>query len=65
MALFRDRGPVPIAMEAIPLDQLDVARSGGDLTIACVGQALAAGLDAAERLADEGVSAEVLSLRRL
>jgi pyruvate/2-oxoglutarate/acetoin dehydrogenase E1 component len=65
MALYRDRGPVPVAMEPLPLGQLGIARAGDDVTIACVGQALAAGLDAAESLAEEDVAADVLSLRTL
>ncbi|MGH9136116.1 MAG: alpha-ketoacid dehydrogenase subunit beta [Acidimicrobiales bacterium] len=65
MALYRVRGPVPVAMEPLPLGQLGVARSGDDVTIACVGQALAAGLDAADSLVDEDVAADVLSLRTL
>jgi acetoin:2,6-dichlorophenolindophenol oxidoreductase subunit beta len=65
MALYRDRGPVPTAMTAMPLGQLGVARAGSDITIACVGQALAAGLEAAEELADDRIEAEVLSLRSL
>jgi pyruvate/2-oxoglutarate/acetoin dehydrogenase E1 component len=65
MALYRDRGPVPVAIEPLPLGQLAIVRSGDDVTIACIGQALAAGLRAADRLADEGASAEVLSLRTL
>jgi pyruvate/2-oxoglutarate/acetoin dehydrogenase E1 component len=65
MALYRDRGPVPAAIEPMRLGRLGVARSGDDVTIACVGQALAAGLSAAEQLAGEGSSADVLSLRTL
>ena len=55
MALYRDRGPVPVAVEALPLGRLSVERAGDDVTIACVGQALRAGLDAAERLAADSV----------
>lgn len=65
MALYRDRGPVPVAIEPMPLGRLGVARAGDDVTIACVGQALAAGLAAADGLATAGVHADVLSLRTL
>ena len=65
MALYRDRGPVPVAVEPLPLGRLVVERAGDDVTIACVGQALRAGLDAAERLAADSVVADVLSLRTL
>ena len=40
-------------------------RPGGDATVACVGQALSAGLDAADELAADGVDVEVISLRTL
>jgi acetoin:2,6-dichlorophenolindophenol oxidoreductase subunit beta len=65
MALYRDRGPVPVTMEALPLGRLGIARAGSDVTIACVGQALAAGSSAADQLASDGRSAEVISLRSL
>ncbi len=52
--------PTPMA-----LGQLGVVRPGGDATVACVGQALRAGLDAADELAADGVDVEVLSLRTL
>jgi pyruvate dehydrogenase E1 component beta subunit len=65
MALYRDRGTVPTTLEAVPIGKLDVARPGDDVTIACVGQALRAGLEASEVLASDRISAEVLSLRSL
>jgi len=56
-------GPVPEGDYRIPLGKADIKRKGSDLTIItygwCVGEALAA----AETLAKEGISAEVLDLR--
>ena len=63
MALYRDRGPVPETMAPLPLGRCAVVREGSDVTIACVGQALAAGRAAAAELAGDGVEAEVISLR--
>jgi pyruvate dehydrogenase E1 component beta subunit len=65
MALYRDRGPVPTTPDPLPLGKLGVARSGDDVTIACVGQALRAGLEAFDILASDQISTDVLSLRSL
>jgi acetoin:2,6-dichlorophenolindophenol oxidoreductase subunit beta len=65
MALYRARGPVPVDFEPLPLGHLGVVREGRDVTIACVGHALRAGLDAADQLAVEGAEADVLSMRTL
>ena len=56
--LADDAGPVDI-------DHAAVRREGSDLTIVTYGGSLAPCLQAAERLADEGVSAEVIDLRTL
>ena len=65
MALYRERGLVPAEPTPMALGQLGVVRPGGDATVACVGQALRAGLDAADELAAGGVDVEVISLRTL
>ncbi len=58
------RGPVPDAIEPIPLGQAILRREGADLTIAGVGVGVHRALAAAERLADEhGVAVSVLDLR--
>src|ERR671920_2044947 len=49
----------------IPLGEANVARSGDDLTIVSVGKGVPDSLAAAERLAEEGVDAEVIDLRTL
>ena len=56
--LADDAGPVDI-------DHAAVRREGSDLTIVTYGGCLAPCLQAAERLADEGVSTEVIDLRTL
>jgi pyruvate dehydrogenase E1 component beta subunit len=65
MALYRSRGPVPVTPAAMPLGRLGIIRDGRDVTVACVGQAVEPALVAAERLAEDGIEAEVLSLRTL
>jgi 2-oxoisovalerate dehydrogenase E1 component len=63
-ALFSSRGPVPDGEHLVPFGVARIARAGSDLTIASAGQLVGSVLDAAERLADEGISAEVIDLGR-
>jgi pyruvate dehydrogenase E1 component beta subunit len=64
-ALFGMRGPVPEGDAAVPLGRAAIRREGRDVTIvalaACVGHALRA----AEALAADGISAEVIDPRTL
>ncbi|OBH90234.1 thiamine pyrophosphate-dependent enzyme [Mycobacterium sp. E2989] len=59
------KGPVPTADYVIPLGQADVKRAGTDVTICTYGSLVHAALAAAEQLAAEGVSVEVVDLRTL
>ena len=54
--------PVPEEAYTCPLDQVRVARPGTDVTITGVGVTVHRALEAAERLAEDGVNAEVLDL---
>ena len=65
MRLYFTPGQVPMGRHAIPLGLADVTREGSDLTILSWGWALAEALAAAEQLAGDGVSAEVVDLRSL
>ncbi len=65
MALYRMVGPVPLEPLAMPIGKVARHRAGDDMTIACVGQTLHPALEAAASLADDGIEAEVLSLRSL
>jgi pyruvate dehydrogenase E1 component beta subunit len=58
-------GPVPEEAYAIPFGVADVKRAGTDVTIVTVGMMVHRSLAAAKRLADEGISAEVVDLRTL
>ena len=63
--LYRSRGEVPADRFDVPLGEAVVRRPGRDVTIA--GYLRTAGLaqEAAERLAQEGIEAEVIDLRSL
>jgi pyruvate/2-oxoglutarate/acetoin dehydrogenase E1 component len=63
--LYATRGPVPEQMEPIPLGKLRVARPGSDVTIATYSGMVKPSLDAAEKLAKDGIECEVLDLRTL
>lgn len=63
--LYGTRGEVDECDEPIPLGKLRVARSGSDVTIATYSGMVKPCLDAAEKLATEGVECEVLDLRTL
>jgi pyruvate dehydrogenase E1 component beta subunit len=59
------RSEVPEDDLVIPLGQADVKRSGTDVTIVAVAGAVRHALDAAEQLAADSVSAEVVDLRSI
>jgi pyruvate dehydrogenase E1 component beta subunit len=49
----------------IPLGQAEVKREGSDVSIICYAQTVPIALAAAERLEEEGISAEILDLRSI
>ncbi len=59
------KGPVPLGDFVIPLGQADIKRPGTDVTICTYGTMVHAALDAANQLAADGVSVEVVDLRTL
>ncbi|MDG4669159.1 dehydrogenase E1 component subunit alpha/beta [Mycobacterium sp. 236(2023)] len=59
------KGPVPVVDYAIPLGQADVKREGSDVSVVTYGVMVHAALEAAEELAAEGISVEVVDLRTL
>jgi acetoin:2,6-dichlorophenolindophenol oxidoreductase subunit beta len=64
--LYSVKGPEPTpGQEVIQLGRARVAREGSDLTIVSVGKGVPDALEAAERLAGDGISAEVVDLRTL
>jgi len=63
--LYKMKGPVPEGYFIEPLDQARVRREGTDVTIAATAIMVHRALEAAETLAAEGISAEVIDLRSL
>lgn len=64
-SLLALKGPVPDGEYLIPFGQAAVRRTGRDLTVVGIGFTVKQALDAAEQLALEGVSAEVIDPRTL
>jgi 2-oxoisovalerate dehydrogenase E1 component beta subunit len=64
--LYRSlKGYVPPGEYVVPIGQANLARSGDELSIITYGAQVREALAAAERLAEEGIQAEVLDLRTL
>jgi pyruvate/2-oxoglutarate/acetoin dehydrogenase E1 component len=63
--MFAAKGPVPEGEYTIPLGVADVKREGEDVTIVATSSMVYVALEAADRLAAEGVSAEVVDPRTL
>lgn len=59
------KGPVPVADYAIPLGQADVKREGSDVSVVTYGVMVHAALQAADELAADGISVEIVDLRTL
>jgi pyruvate/2-oxoglutarate/acetoin dehydrogenase E1 component len=57
--------PEDMEPEDVPIGRARVAREGGDLTIVALSRLVSESLDAAERLASEGIEAEVIDPRTL
>jgi 2-oxoisovalerate dehydrogenase E1 component len=64
--LYRSaKGPVPPGRYAVPIGRAHVARAGSDATVVTYGVGVSWALEAAQRLAAEGRSVEVIDLRTL
>lgn len=63
--LYSTRGEVPEGEYLVPLGKSDVKREGTDLTIVTYSRSLMVAQQAATRLAEQGVSAEIIDLRSL
>jgi pyruvate/2-oxoglutarate/acetoin dehydrogenase E1 component len=62
--LYSVKGPPP-ERDVIPLGEAAIARPGDDLTIVSIGKGVPDALAAADVLAEDGISAEVIDLRTL
>lgn len=63
--LFATKGQVPTGEYYIPFGVASVPRAGTDLTLVAAGRMVGLSLEAAEILAKEGVSVEVIDLRTI
>lgn len=63
--LYQTKGDVPEDEYLIPLGKADVKRQGKDVTIISYSKSVLMALDAAGKLAEKGIDAEVLDLRSL
>ncbi|MBP3912842.1 MAG: alpha-ketoacid dehydrogenase subunit beta [Lachnospiraceae bacterium] len=63
--LYRTTGAVPEGEYTVPIGKADVKRTGSDCTIVTYGRMVHICLKAAETLAGEGISVEVIDLRTL
>jgi pyruvate dehydrogenase E1 component beta subunit len=63
--LTLEHGDVPEGEHVLPLGQANVVREGDDVTIVGIGHMVGKALEAAEQLAGDGVSAEVIDPRCL
>ncbi|NNG08423.1 MAG: alpha-ketoacid dehydrogenase subunit beta [Desulfobacteraceae bacterium] len=63
--LFAQKGPVPEGEYVVPLGKGEIKRHGKDITILTYSRMTYVALDAAKRLAEEGIDSEIVDLRTL
>jgi pyruvate dehydrogenase E1 component beta subunit len=63
--LYNTKGEVPEGEHVVPIGRADLKREGGDVTIVCHSKSVSVSLKAADQLAGEGISADVLDLRTI
>jgi len=63
--LYRTKGQVPTGEHLVPLGKADVKRLGTDVSIITWSREVLFALEAAAKLAEEGISAEVVDVRSL
>lgn len=62
---YRETGPVPAEEYTIPLGVADIKRAGTDITLVALSSMVPLALQAANQLAEQGISAEVVDPRTL
>ncbi|MBL8481287.1 MAG: alpha-ketoacid dehydrogenase subunit beta [Rhodocyclaceae bacterium] len=65
IGLLYERGPVPAGEHLVPLGSARVVQAGEQVSLVSYGKGVRACVSAAELLAEQGVSAEVIDLRSL
>lgn len=63
--MYGDKGEIPEGEYVLPIGVADIKREGTDVTIVSFGKIMKAALTAAEELAKEGISVEVIDLRTI
>lgn len=63
--LYNEKGEVPEGDYTIPFEEADIKRQGKDVTIVATSKMVMASLNAAEKLAEEGIDVEVIDPRTL
>jgi pyruvate/2-oxoglutarate/acetoin dehydrogenase E1 component len=63
--LYRTKGPVPQEPYRVPIGKAEIRRQGRDITIVATSMMAIRSVSAAERLAAEGIDAEVIDLRTI
>ena len=63
--MYNQKGPIPEGDYTIPLGKARIHRTGTDATIICTSSMLYPGLEAAERLGQEGIEVEVIDPRTI
>mgnify|MGYP000905429515 CR=1 FL=1 len=63
--LYGERGEVPDGEHLVPIGKADVKRTGDDVTLITYSRSVKTTLAAAEKLAENGISAEVIDLRSI
>ena len=63
--LYKMKGPVPEGHYTVPLDKAELRREGRDVSIVATSIMVHKALEAAEILAAEGISAEIVDLRSI
>jgi pyruvate dehydrogenase E1 component beta subunit len=63
--MYGDKGEVPEGEYTIPLGVADIKREGSDVTIVSFGKIIKEAYKAADELAKEGISCEVIDLRTI
>ncbi len=61
--LYQQKGPVPEGEYVLPLGQADVKRAGEDITIVATSSMVYTALEAVDKLAEAGISAELVDPR--
>jgi pyruvate dehydrogenase E1 component beta subunit len=63
--LYNLKGEVPAGEHVVPIGRAEIKREGTDVTLVCHSKTVSVALKAAEQLAEQNVSAEVVDLRSL